>query len=80
MSTAEIRQKLHNYLESADDKVIKAMFTIMEKDIENNALVYTSTLKSELNNRQKDYLDNKVQLVNQEDSKRRIRQILNENK
>jgi hypothetical protein len=80
MSTAEIRQKLHNYLESADDKVIKAMFTIMEKDIENNALVYTSKLKSELSKRQKDYLDNNVRLVNQEDSKKRIRQILNENK
>ncbi len=80
MSTAEIRQKLHNYLESADDKVIKAMFTIMEKDIENNALVYTSKLKSELSKRQKDYLDNNFRLVNQEDSKKRIRQILNENK
>ncbi len=38
MDTATIRQQLHNYLEVADDKKIKAIYTIIENDVRENEL------------------------------------------
>lgn len=34
MSTAVIRQKLHHYIETAQDKKVKAFFAIVEDEIE----------------------------------------------
>ena len=34
MITATIRQRLHNYLDVADEKKLKAMYTMVEEDIE----------------------------------------------
>lgn len=34
MTTTTIRQKLHHYIETAQDKKIKAIFAIVEDDIE----------------------------------------------
>jgi hypothetical protein len=33
MNTTVIRQKLHNYLEVANDKKVKAMYTMVEEAI-----------------------------------------------
>ena len=51
MDTAAIRQRLHNYLEVADDKKIKALYTIIEKDIQENEFEYSDELKDELDKR-----------------------------
>ena len=34
MTTDIIRQQLHSYLEIADDKKVKAFYTLMKQDIE----------------------------------------------
>jgi hypothetical protein len=34
MKTAEIRQKLHHYIETAQDKKVKAIFAMVEDEIE----------------------------------------------
>jgi len=34
MKTADIRQKLHHYLETAQDKKVKAIFAMVEDEIE----------------------------------------------
>jgi hypothetical protein len=34
MSTAEIRQKLFEYIRMADDRKVKAIYTIVESEIE----------------------------------------------
>jgi len=46
MTTAAIREKLHEYIRVADDKKLKAIYTILENEIEeetewwkNNALI-----------------------------------------
>lgn len=51
MSTSAIRQKLHSYLEVADDKKLKAIYTMMEEDIEKSQVAYTNDFKKELDNR-----------------------------
>ena len=34
MTTATIREKLHDYINNADDKKIKALYTVLDGDIE----------------------------------------------
>lgn len=51
MSTTAIRQKLHNYLKVADDKKVKAIYTMIEEDIEKSAVEYTNDFKKELDRR-----------------------------
>ena len=40
MTTATIRQKLHNYLEVADDKKVRAIYTMMETEVESKQRIY----------------------------------------
>ena len=37
MSTASIRQKLHQYIETAQDKKVKAIFAMVEEEIEESS-------------------------------------------
>lgn len=47
MTTAAIRKKLVDYLKVADDKKVKAMYALLEDDIEQE-LEYTPGLKTQL--------------------------------
>lgn len=51
MTTVSIRKKLSDYLKVADDKKIKAIYALVEDDIEQPQLEYTEGLKAELNKR-----------------------------
>lgn len=77
MNTAAIRQKLHSYLEVADDKKIKAIYAIMEDDIEDRAIEYTDEFKKELDRRTSDYKSGKTKGLTEAESKKRIQNILN---
>ena len=48
MTIVVIRKKLADYLKVADDKKIKAMYALLEDDIEQE-LEYTPALKKQLN-------------------------------
>jgi hypothetical protein len=76
MSTIILRQKLHSYLEIADDKKVKAIYAIMENDIEQSALEYTTELKSELDNRYTNFKNGKAKIITAEESRKKIQRIL----
>ena len=58
MTTAIIRAKLADYIRVADEKKLKAIYVMVEDDINNaEPMTYTSTLKSELDRRVAHYLE-----------------------
>ena len=57
MNTAEIKQQLHGYLEVANDKKLKAIYTMVEAEIKGATVEYTPTLKAELDRRVNYYLN-----------------------
>jgi hypothetical protein len=76
MTTHALRQKLHSYLEVADDKKIKAMYIMMEDEIEESAIEYTDEFKKELNQRYADYKSGKAKMITAATSKKRIQNLL----
>jgi putative addiction module component (TIGR02574 family) len=76
MSTVVIRQKLHNYLEVANDKKVKAIYAIMENDIEESAMEYNDEMKKELDNRYAAYKSGKATPVSAEESKKRVQKMI----
>ena len=76
MNTSAIRQKLHSYLEVADDKKVKAIYIMMEQEIEESAVVYTDEFKAELDSRSKEYKAGEIKTITAKESKKRIQKIL----
>lgn len=76
MDTAAIRQQLHNYLEVADDKKIKALYTIIKKDIQQIEFEYPDELKDELDKHYAEYKNGTAEMVTASESKSRIEEIL----
>ena len=76
MTTTTIRQQLHNYLEVADDKKVKAIYIMMEEEIKESAIEYIEEFKAELDQRQEDYKSGKSKIFTPVESKNRIAKIL----
>jgi hypothetical protein len=75
MSTSAIRKKLLNYLEVADDKKIKAMYIMMEDDIEKSSIEYTKEFKDELDRRHAWYKSG-GKMVSATEANRQIKDVL----
>lgn len=71
-----IRKKIHNYLEIADDKKVKALYVMMQSEIEESAVNYTGELKKELDKRHAGFKKGKVKMVTAEESKKRVQHLL----
>ena len=56
MDITSIRQRLHGYLEVADDKKITAIYTMVEDEIKDTIIDYSPEFKAELDNRVSHYL------------------------
>jgi hypothetical protein len=76
MTTAIIKQKLHNYLEVADSKKLKALYTIIEDIVEDSSPEYSKELKANLNKRTTDLKLGKARTVSANESKKRIQNII----
>lgn len=58
MKSAELREKLHNYIDTAQEKKLKAIYTMVEEEInETNNLWENEEFVAELERREKGYLD-----------------------
>ena len=76
MNTTLIRQHLHNFLEIADDKKVKAIYTIFEKDIHEKDEEYSDEMKSALDKRDAAYKNGTAKIVTAEESRKRINKKL----
>ena len=76
MGTAQMRQRLHHYLEIADERKLKALYAIMEQEINEVAVTYTDHFKKELDRRMQAYEKGVEKTVSAASSKKRIRAIV----
>jgi hypothetical protein len=63
MTTTAIRQKLQTFFETADDKKVRAMYTLFEHEIEDGNWQYTDEFKAELDRRTAAYKNGTAKLI-----------------
>lgn len=57
MKTKELREKLHNYIETAHEKKLKAIYTMVEEEIDETSDFWEDEgFVAELERREKEYL------------------------
>ena len=56
MRTTQIRQQLHDFIDSAEDKKLKAIYTLLEDDI-SEGYQFSEDQKKELDRRYDDYMN-----------------------
>jgi hypothetical protein len=67
MSTADIREKLVEYIRVADDKKVKAIYVILEDHIEEKNDIWTKEFTDEMNRRSEDYESGKTKAISHEE-------------
>jgi hypothetical protein len=70
MTTTAIRKKLEKYLKTADDKKIKAIYTMVEDEIETMANEPDAAFIKELNKRSKAFAEGKGKEYSWEETKK----------
>lgn len=69
MTTAAIRQQLRNYLEVADDKKVKAIYTMVEDEINTEANDWDKDFIKELEHRSKSFVAGTAKTYSWEETK-----------
>lgn len=72
MTTAAIRQKLYEYIRVADDKKVKAIFTMVEDELQAYEWWKDEEFAAELDKRNNDLKSGKVKGVSWDEMKNRI--------
>jgi len=70
MTQAVLREKLHHFIDTAEDKKIEAMYVLLEQEIEEEH-EYSDEFKAELDKRYADYKADGI-VVNEEEANYRI--------
>ncbi len=76
MTATAIRQQLHHYLELADDKKVRAIYTLCQNDIAGTEGGYSDEFKAELDRRTAAIKDGSMKLISAKESKKRIEKLL----
>ena len=72
MTTALIRQKLYEYIRVAEEKKVKAIFTMAEDSIDNYDRTKDKEFLADIDKRSADYKSGKVNGIPWEDAKKQI--------
>ncbi len=75
MTIAAVKEKLHEYIDHADDKKVKAIFTLVENDIEQD-YEFTDGEMAELDRRWDDYLSGKSKSYTLEGAKEKLNKYI----
>lgn len=78
MKTAEIRNKLHQFIDDVEDKKVKAIYTIFAGNIEADE-DYTDEFKAELDKRYEEFKKD-GETTGREEVKKRIKKILSKSR
>ncbi len=77
MNSIEIKQKLHQYIETAEDKKLKAIYTIVENEIEDPYDPWNDpAFLSQIERREQSYLNGKAKTYSWEEVQQRAKQAL----
>jgi hypothetical protein len=74
MALADIKEKLHRYIDSAEERKLQAIYIMLEEEIEFDE-EYSDEFKNELDSRLADYKDNGV-VISETDANERISNLL----
>jgi hypothetical protein len=81
MTVSAIRKKLSQYIEHASDDKIRAIYSLVENDLDNTDYsAYSEEFKRELDRRKAALVTGVSKPVSAEESKKRIAHILNSSK
>lgn len=72
MTTTAIRQKLYEYIRVADDKKVKAIFTIVEDDIADFEWINDKEFLAELERRSNEYKSGKIKGIPWDEARKQI--------
>ena len=75
MSVLTKRQKLTEFIKIADERKIKAIYTLLEDEFESETIEYSNKFKKELEGRL-DYYKSGGEMISETASKNEIRKIL----
>jgi len=70
MTTEAIRKQLVDYLKTADDKKVKAIYTMVEDEINTQANDWDEAFKAKLDNRSKSFTKGKAKTYSWEETKK----------
>ena len=75
MDTANIRQKLHQFIDKIEDKKAEAIYTLFEEEIEMEEWEYTNAFKAELDRRYQYYQEG-GKMISAEEANEQIKELL----
>jgi hypothetical protein len=76
MSSAQIRQRLYEYIRFANEKKVKALYTMLEEEIEEKHEIWTKAFTAEMQHRTKEMESGKVKGKTRSDVSRKAYAIV----
>lgn len=75
METTEIRNKLHKFIDTIEDKKAEAIYTLFEDEIEQGEWEYTDEFKAELD-KSHEYYKSGGKMISADEADERIKQVM----